>query len=169
MKKLEDELGTRLLVRHGRGVELTEAGAQLLGEAKGLIEHFSRTLEKMRAAMRRLRARWCWGAAHRRLAPCSHDLPPLSRTLAGGHVAAARRYQQFAGEWLLDGRLDVALLHNPTPVEGVNLRAILSEQMVLVTSPASPAHQARMARPSRSAACVTYRSSCRACRTAIAG
>ncbi|OYW51873.1 MAG: transcriptional regulator [Rhizobiales bacterium 17-65-6] len=142
LRKLEDELGAQLLVRHGRGVELTEAGAQLLAEAEGLIEHFTQTLNKVRGGevpfagqvvlgvpptagllivpliFRRFRARW-----------------PEATLLPREGISSSLE------EWLFNRRVDVAVLHNPTPVEGVDLQPILSEHMVLVTSPASPAHQ----------------------------
>lgn len=155
LKKLEDELGTRLLVRHGRGVELTEAGAQLLGEAEGLIEHFSRTLEKMRGGDAPFAGQVVLGVpptAGLRLVPMIyrrfHERWPEATLLPREGISSSLE------EWLLDGRLDVALLHNPTPVEGVNLRPILSEQMVLVTSPASPAHQGANGAP------ISFRSLC---------
>ena len=38
-------------------------------------------------------------------------------------------------EWLLDRRLDVAVLHNPLPMEGIDMEPLLHERMVLVHAP----------------------------------
>lgn len=38
MQKLEDEIGQQLLVRHSRGIELTEAGERLLGHARQILQ-----------------------------------------------------------------------------------------------------------------------------------
>src|SRR6185369_8264563 len=45
LKKLEDELGVQLLIRNGRGVELTEAGSVLLAQAESLILQIEETAQ----------------------------------------------------------------------------------------------------------------------------
>lgn len=136
LKKLEDELGVQLLSRHGRGVELTEAGAQLLGEAEELIEHFTRTLNKVRGGEVTFAGQVVVG------------VPPTAGLLIVPQIFKSFRERwpeatliaregmsSSLEEWLFNRRIDVAVLHNPTPLENVDLQPILTEHMVLVTSP----------------------------------
>lgn len=136
LKKLEDELGVQLLVRHGRGVELTEAGAQLLGEAEPLIEHFTRTLNKVRTGDVVFAGQVVMGVP-----PTSGLLivPQIYKTFRErwpeATLIAREGLSSSLEDWLLNRKIDIAVLHNPMPLEGIHLEPILSEHMVLVTAP----------------------------------
>jgi LysR family nitrogen assimilation transcriptional regulator len=47
IRKLEEGLGVKLLVRHSRGVETTEAGAVLAGRAVSLLQEFDRMCQEV--------------------------------------------------------------------------------------------------------------------------
>src|SRR5690348_13499350 len=47
IRKLEDELETKLLERHSRGIEPTEAGLLLFQEANELLERAARTKQRI--------------------------------------------------------------------------------------------------------------------------
>ncbi|MPZ56038.1 MAG: LysR family transcriptional regulator [Rhizobiales bacterium] len=49
VRKLEDELQTKLLVRHSRGIEPTAAGELLLQQANRIMEEVQRTKDLFRA------------------------------------------------------------------------------------------------------------------------
>lgn len=140
LKKLEDELGVQLLVRHGRGVELTEAGAHLLGEAEDLIEHFTRTLNKVRAGDVIFAGQVVMGVP-----PTSGLLivPQIYKTFRErwpeATLVAREGLSSSLEDWLVNRKIDIAVLHNPMPLEGVDLAPILSEHMVLVTAPGEDA------------------------------
>ncbi len=48
IKQLEDELGVKLLVRHSRGVEATEAGKLLAERARSILSEVDRTRTELR-------------------------------------------------------------------------------------------------------------------------
>jgi LysR family nitrogen assimilation transcriptional regulator len=50
VQKLEQELGTPLLIRHSRGVEPTRAGEMLLQRAEWIIEELDRTKDLIRSS-----------------------------------------------------------------------------------------------------------------------
>lgn len=145
--KLEAELGLPLLERHGRGVRLTAAGSLLLQRAETILAEVSRIPHDLRSAGTAVTGHVVLG------------VPP-----AAGLIVAPAVYRAFRArwpdavlqiregisslleEWLLDGRLDVAVLHNPPPLDGVAITPVLQERMV-VAHPVSVAKEA--ARPLR--------------------
>jgi LysR family nitrogen assimilation transcriptional regulator len=50
MQKLEEELQEQLLIRHSRGIELTDAGRRLLGHAKAILHQLDVAREDVRGA-----------------------------------------------------------------------------------------------------------------------
>jgi LysR family nitrogen assimilation transcriptional regulator len=136
LKKLEDELGVRLLTRNGRGVELTEAGSILLAQAESLVSQFEDTAKLVSGREEKFRGHVVVG------------LPPTCGLLIGPEL-----YERFHArwpyatlllregisssleEWLLDRRLDLAVMHNPLPLEGVDIEPLLHERMVVVRAP----------------------------------
>jgi len=48
LKQMEDELGVRLFDRHGKGLQLTDAGILLKLKAETLISQFNETIEEMK-------------------------------------------------------------------------------------------------------------------------
>ncbi|RJF83525.1 LysR family transcriptional regulator [Azospirillum cavernae] len=136
LKKLEDELGVQLLVRHGRGVEITEAGAQLLAQAEDLIDHFARTLDAVKGCKRNFAGQVVVGVPPTSGLLIVPEIYKIFRELWPDATLIAREgISTLLEEWLLDRRIDIAVLHNPMPLDGIDLRPILHEQMVLVTPP----------------------------------
>jgi LysR family nitrogen assimilation transcriptional regulator len=136
LMKLEDELGVVLLVRHGRGVRLTRAGTTLLEHAYAVLLQIDQIAGVMRTPDPRF-------AGHVAL-----GVPPAAGLLIAPSVVVELRdrwpqaslqvregISSSLEEWLLDRRLDVAVLYNPPPLEGVDLTAILQERMVVAGPP----------------------------------
>lgn len=146
VRALEVELRQPLLERNGRGVTLTEAGKRLLAHARGILQQVARArldLEEQR------------GAATGRIVIA---LPPsVSRALTGPLVAAFRKQlpkatlsvveglSAYGLEWLLSGRVDLAVVYNVTPSPAIDLLAVQDEPLYMVST--RPPGQALMGVP----------------------
>ena len=131
--KLESEIGVPLLVRHGRGVTLTAAGSRLLERAEMIAHMVGETGEHVRASADSERGYLAVG------------LPPTIGSLIGAELIADFR-KQWPGvllhvceglssslqEWVLDKRVDLAVVYNQPLLDAFNVRPLLSEPMVLV-------------------------------------
>src|SRR2546425_4750985 len=62
---LEDEFGQRLMERHGRGIELTEAGVGLLAHARAILEVAEQARADMAERQRNPRGRLTIALPHR--------------------------------------------------------------------------------------------------------
>jgi LysR family nitrogen assimilation transcriptional regulator len=136
LKKLEDELGVALLVRHGRGVRLTRAGTTLLDHAHAVLLQMDQIAGVVQTPDPRFAGHVVLG------------VPPAAGLLIAPSVVAELRSRwpqaslqvregvsSMLEEWLLDRRLDVALLYNAPPLDGVELTPILHERMVVAGPP----------------------------------
>ncbi len=140
VRALEVELRQTLFERNGRGVVLTEAGKLLLAHGRGILQQVQRARQALEAGR---------GAATGTLAL---GLPPsLSRSFTAPLVEAFR--PRFPGatltvveglsttmlEWLVQGRIDCALVYNATPSAAVELVPVVDEALYLVSARTSTA------------------------------
>jgi len=136
LRKLEDELGVELLLRHGRGVRLTRAGTTLLERADAVLRQFQQIPAQVRDPEQGFAGHIVLG------------LPPAAGLLIAPEIVGTfkARWPQASlhiregissslEEWLLDRRLDIAVLHNPPPLEGIEIVPILHEHMVVAGPP----------------------------------
>jgi LysR family nitrogen assimilation transcriptional regulator len=143
IQSLEKELGFSLYRRTGRGVELTQEGIVFEGYAREIIKTHQTALVKIRET-RLTQAQ-----------PVIVGLPAsLASVVAVGLVKDFKeKYPQhplkilegFSGhisEWLIDGRIDVAVLYNTksTAFSSIKTDPLLEDRLVLV-SPAQNAMQ----------------------------
>jgi len=144
VRQLEVELRQNLLRRDGRGVILTEAGKRFAAHGRGILLQVQRAAEDM---------------AEMRGAPVGHVMVgfphSLGRILT---VAFVMRFKQdfpaatlsitegltsHLNEWLTTGRLDLALLHDPTPSSVIETLPLLRDELFLLSAANSlPARQA---------------------------
>jgi len=142
IKKLEHELGVALFTRHGRGMRLSAAGSLLLERAEAISLLVQQTGEEISERRAPLAGRITLGvppAAGRLLIP-----PFAARFLkAWPHTTLHMRegVSSSLQEWLLEKRIDIAILHNPPHLEAFDIRPLLSERMLVIGPPA------RRARP----------------------
>lgn len=136
VRGLEDELGVRLLERTGRGVIVTDAGRRLLEHGAGILQQVEHAREEMRGG--ELAGRVVVGippSLGRQL-----TLPLVAafqETLPHARLAIVEGLSANICEWLATGRIDIGLVHNPDPHQGILTTPLLDEVLCLV-SPGQP-------------------------------
>jgi LysR family transcriptional regulator, nitrogen assimilation regulatory protein len=136
IRKLEDALGTRLLVRHARGVTLTPSGSCLLDRLDTVMHLLAAPLqqegEKVAAGTVSL-------AMPAEVAPLL--VPPLIAAFHQRWPAVTLDVKEAASgtleAWLLNGRIDIALVQDPPELDELGLVPLLSENLGLVAAPRS--------------------------------
>lgn len=138
VQKLEEELGTDLFVRHGYGVKLTTAGTLLLERSRGLLRLLDQTKAEVSAGTREPAGTISFGIPP---AAGNYLVPPLVERYRGQYprvfLQVLTGFSGYLQEWMVNGRLDVAVLHNPTPMKGVTITPLMIEQTYMVGPPGS--------------------------------
>ncbi len=133
IRKLEDELGVQLLVRHSRGVSPTEAGLLLARHAEVLIKQLDRARQDLIDFSGPPRGSLSLGMtpttslvlAAALVKRCKRDLPGVSVSIVEG-------LSETLMEWVADGRLDLAFTYNPHAVKGLACEPLLSEDLFFI-------------------------------------
>ena len=136
IKKLEHELGVSLFSRHGRGVRLSAAGALLLERAEAISHLVHETSEEIRGDRSPMRGRVTLGvppAAGRILVPTFVERFQKAWPQTTLHVREG--VASSLQEWLLEKRLDFAVMHNPPHLESLEIAPLLAERMMVVGPP----------------------------------
>lgn len=128
IRNLEAELGVELLVRHSRGIEPTEAGAVLARHAETLLRDCERIRQDVSDIGGVPRGLLTVGmtetvmhvAAARLLDACASAHPAIRLRFSEG-------MSERLSEWMVDGRLDIALTYNPPVDSGLVCEALASE------------------------------------------
>jgi len=134
VRALEIELREPLLLRHGRGVQLTETGRQLLDHCHGILHLVTQAKEDLAA---------------RRDEPVGHISIAMTPTLARLHtlplirafrkempmarLAVIEGFSAHITEWLTSGRADIGLVYNPEPLPSLEIRPLHVGQLCLVS------------------------------------
>ncbi|EGI76196.1 LysR substrate-binding domain-containing protein [Hylemonella gracilis] len=133
VRQLEVELRQNLLLRNGRGVTLTEAGKLLLDHGRGILHQVDRAREDLGRVHGALAGRVALG-----LPPSIARLltVPLTRAFRKRLPAAALSISEgltiSMQEGLLTGRLDLALLYNPTPSPEFDSLPLMDDMLLLI-------------------------------------
>lgn len=140
IRRLEEELGRKLFRRTGHGVALTEAGRLLLERAQAAF----RVLEQARAEIRGAPA-GPTGSVALAVPPAAGRwlVPPLvarmAAALPGVRLRVLGGFSGTIDEWLVRGRVDLALVHDPLPRRGFAVTPLAEEEVCLVGLPGAPA------------------------------
>lgn len=131
--KLEEEIGVPLLIRYGRGVRLTGAGARLLERAEMITHMVNETGEQVRAS------------ADEEGGHLAVGLPPTIGALIGADLIKDFRERwprvtlhlreglsSSLQEWVLDKRVDLAVVYNQPLLDAFTVRPLFSEPMILI-------------------------------------
>ena len=135
VRQLEVELQQTLLYRNGRGVTPTDAGRRLLAHARGILMQTRRARDEL---------------SQSRDAAVGHvvlGLPPtLARALAvplfksfrssfpNGTFGIVEGLSASVLEWLVEGRVDIGLVYNPTPLPSIEIAPLHEVEMFLISS-----------------------------------
>lgn len=133
IRLLEVELRQSLLHRNGRGVELTAAGQCFLEHGQTVVQAVERAVGALGDLRSDPRGRVVVGLPSRvaRVLTTSlvrsfrHEFPHASITIAEGLSSVLH-------EWLLLGRVDIALLFDPPRSGDLDLELLHTEELVLV-------------------------------------
>ena len=135
VRTLEVELRQNLLDRNGRGVTLTDAGQRLLAHGRGILQQVQRAkldLEEQRGApVGRLALGVPPSVGRMLTAPLVHgfrkQFPRASLTMVEG-------LSTYVLEWLVQGRIDCAVVYNAAPSPALNLTPVLDERLFLLSA-----------------------------------
>jgi LysR family transcriptional regulator, nitrogen assimilation regulatory protein len=143
---LEHSVGARLFDRSSRGVNLTDAGKAFLEHARVLLAD----AERARAAVRQsalipsgevaigLPTTVSLIAAVPILQACREQLPQV-------RIKVVEAYSGFLREWLVSGRLDLALLFGDQADPVLTKQALLDDRLAFVSSPQGATAPRKMA------------------------
>ncbi len=131
---LEEEVGQRLLDRTGRGAQPTESGLALLAHARGIFDLAERARVDMRERQLSPRGRLTVGLPPRVAHVLTADLverfhdqfPDAAVTVVEGLSIRLR-------EWLVAGRVDVAILFDPPHSPQLQQETLVREPLVLIS------------------------------------
>lgn len=133
VRKLEDELGTMLLVRHSRGVEPTEAGELLLKHAVAIIRQVERARQEVTDLSGPPRGEIALG-----ITPTATALlaTPLISACRDAYPEIALKIVEGMSEEIMrkldENSVDIGFTYNPGAVRGVSAEPLLVEDLYLV-------------------------------------
>jgi LysR family nitrogen assimilation transcriptional regulator len=133
VSKLEEGLGTQLLIRHGRGVTLTPAGVCLAERIDVIMRLLATPLAASLGAgptsgslTLAMPAELMPVLGPRLIEACATRWPGLTLVPREGTSAALE-------EWVLDGRADIAVLQDAPVLEGLVAEPVAAERLGLVS------------------------------------
>lgn len=145
LARLEADLKVRLFHRSGRGVVLTDAGALLLTRAKAVAEALTET-RKLAITLAEEGPSRLVIAAQPTLA--QRSFPALARAMRARfpdtrlHMVEALGHQLI--NWLIEGKIDVALLYVPAQASVIDVDMLLQEPLYFVAPSSHPPLDATM-------------------------
>jgi len=133
MRLLEEELGIRLFVRHGRGMVITEQGRDVLAHAVRIMVELDEIRARTSDAEAPLTGQIAIG-----MPPTVADIisVPLVAAFGKAHPNVVLRlvsaYTGYLLDWLHRGEIDLAILYDPRPTRSLRSRPLLLENLFLI-------------------------------------
>lgn len=134
IRLLETELRQNLLIRNGRGVVTTDAGKLLLEHGRGILHQVIRAKEDLDRVRGSISGRVAVG-----LPPSMAKIltVPLTREfrkrLPDAVVSISEGLSMTIQEWLQTGRVDIALLYNPSYSPDIEATELFEEELYLIS------------------------------------
>ncbi len=144
VRLLETSLHLTLLHRHGRGVRLTDDGQRLFRHGVAILERVAHAAEDMQAGREPvgrivvgLPPTIGRGLTLPLTAGFSSRMPKARLTIVEG-------FSTHLVEWIIDGRIDLAVVYNPEAQAAIDIVPVLEETLHLV-EPATAGSRAPLA------------------------
>lgn len=138
IRQLEEELGVKLLVRHSRGVQPTEAGRLLAERARAILAQVDRTRLDLRAMGARDQDHLVLGVNPSIVLVLGADLLHRAREeMPDVLLSLVEERTPVLLEALDRGQVNVSFLYNIGDRPGLERVAVIEEDLLLVTAPSS--------------------------------
>jgi LysR family nitrogen assimilation transcriptional regulator len=139
VRALEAELHEVLLLRNGRGVQLTEAGQRLLEHGHGILQMVAAAHHDLGAhrdqAVGQIVVGFPPSLARRLTLPL---IDAFRAELPKARVVVIEGFSVHIAEWLGSGRVDLGLIYNPEPLPAIEITPVLVERLCLAGTHFAP-------------------------------
>jgi LysR family nitrogen assimilation transcriptional regulator len=144
IRQLEKELGAYLFERHGRGMQITEVGRDVLAHATRIMEEMESIRSSVAGGKATLRGSVVIGTTPTIAAIVT---VPLLREIKQTHPQLGVRFASaFSGyllDWVQRGEIEVAISYDPPPLHTLRIVPVMMENLMLV-GPATAGLQTNM-------------------------
>ena len=133
IRDLEDEVGTPLLTRRARGIELTPAGRAFLDHARAVLSQAEAASEAARRVAHPSKPCFTMGfLTGHELTWMPEALRILRDELPNIDVMISSQYSPLLADGLAKGRIDAAFLRRERGVPGLAFRPLVKEPLVVI-------------------------------------
>jgi LysR family hca operon transcriptional activator len=133
IRDLEDEVGTQLLTRRARGIELTPAGRAFLDHARIVLSQVEAATEAARRTAHRAKPCFVMGfLTGHELTWMSEALRILREQLPNIDVMISSQYSPLLADGLAKGKIDAAFLRREKGVPELAFRLLVKEPLMVV-------------------------------------
>jgi len=135
LSRLEEDLGVKLLERHGRGVTVTKYGEILYQQAEVILQEMEETIQKLDRAKRKPSRKVSISASAIVMSQFMPEI--LNRMIAHDPTTEVVAVQSPSGEVydaLVSGHVDVAIVMQVPNKKKFYVKKLLEEQMVMIAA-----------------------------------
>ena len=133
VRQLEVELRHTLLERNGRGVTPTLAGQRMLAHAKGILQQVQRATQDLDALRGAAGGHFAIGVTPSFAKVATNSLVRDFRaSFPEATISVAQGLSTHLVEWLMMGRIDVAVLYDTFDTPLLEKRTVFTEELFLV-------------------------------------
>jgi len=145
VKALEEELETKLFIRHGRGLKLTETGYQLLTRANYILKEIEDTKSEIISSNTAIRGIVNIGLP---VSVACVLVAPLVKRINDEYPLIKLRFVDAFSEtlttWLRRKEVNVAVLYDNQEIHGLRTYPLLEQVLFLVMHPKNPLAKLKM-------------------------
>jgi LysR family hca operon transcriptional activator len=133
IQDLEGEVGTRLLTRRARGIELTPAGRTFLEHARSVLSQVAAASEAARRVAHPAKPCFSMGfLTGHELTWMPEALQILRHELPSIDVMISSQYSPLLADGLAKGKIDVAFLRREEGLPGLAFRLLVKEPLLVI-------------------------------------